>query len=101
MGTSGRGPKIKIQDVEERSESDAGSSAEAEMDYSYLMARHLRDVADGSVRARNLRLPESVTQGESEEDRGIKVWVARAMTIASMVVGALVFVLIANVMGWL
>ena len=74
MGIAGRGPKIKIQDVEERPKSHARSTSETDVASIGYVVADLPAVADWSLRAGNQRLPEGVTQGEPEETAGPKRW---------------------------
>ena len=74
MGISGRGPKIKIQDVEERTKSDARSPTKTDLATTSFVVGNLQHMAEWSPRARNLGLSEGVTQGESKKDRGAPKW---------------------------
>ena len=77
MGISGRGPKIKVQDVEERTKSDSCSEPETFMAFAHTVGPDLRPLAEWGSRARNLGLSEGVTQGESKKDRGAPKWLKK------------------------
>ena len=75
MGTSGRGPKIKIQDVEERTKSDTGSEPETFMAFPYLVGPDLRPLGEWVHAARNLGQSEGVAQGEPQKSGGFTRWI--------------------------
>ncbi len=86
MGIAGRGPKIKIQDVEERPKGHARFTSSTFLASTSSVVSDLQLVAGGFTRAGNQRLPESVTKEQQKETEGFAEWIirhchaARAMT---------------------